>query len=265
MIANLDFLIFEPASVYHASAGDYLSSHQLADYDRCPLLYQRRRLGLIDDVDRPAFLFGRAVHTRILEGSQRFEQEFAVGGPINPTTGKPFGTNTKAWAEWAEANGKDVLTEKQYEQLMNMTQAVNSHPVAAQLLAQGIAEGVVRTEYCGLPCQIRIDWLGESGIVDLKTCDDLTWFESDAKKFRYIYQMAFYRAVLEQASGSQVPVHLIGVEKKEPYRCGTWLVHEDLLRQAQAENEATIDRLKQCIAANAWPTGYEDLRVFDLL
>ena len=262
--ANRDFLISEPASVYHASAGEYLSSHQLADFRKCPLLYLRRRLGFIEDVDRPAFLFGRAVHTRILEGSQRFEQEFAVGGPINPTTGKPFGTNTKAWAEWAESIGKDVLTEKQYEQLMHMTQAVNSHPAASQLLVDGVAEGVVRTEYCGLPCQIRIDWFG-AGIVDLKTCDDLTWFESDAKKFGYIYQMAFYRAVLEQASGLQVPVHLVGVEKKEPYRCGVWLIHEDVLRQAQVENEAAIERLKQCRATDVWPTGYEDVRVFDLL
>jgi hypothetical protein len=32
---------------------------------------------------------------------------------------------------------------------------------------------------------------------------------------------------------------------------------------AQRENEAAIGRLKTCVAANSWPTGYEEMRVFD--
>lgn len=151
--------------------------------------------------------------------------------PINPTTGKPYGSNTKAWAEWAESLGKDVLTEKQYAQLLHMQHAVQSHPVAAQLLSHGVAEAVVRADYCGMPCQIRMDWYGDAGLVDLKTCDDLTWFEMDVKRFGYIHQVAFYRAVLEQAAGIQVPVYLVAAEKKEPFRCGCWLIHEDVLRQ----------------------------------
>jgi len=30
---------------------------------------------------------------------------------------------------------------------------------AVDLLLDGQAEGVVRVEYCGVPCQVRIDWL----------------------------------------------------------------------------------------------------------
>ena len=59
--------------------------------------------------------------------------------------------------------------------------------------------------------------------MDLKTCDDLTWFEADARKLGYLHQMAFYRAVLAQVlDGLLVPVHIIAVEKKEPFRCGVW-------------------------------------------
>ncbi|MFQ5720566.1 MAG: PD-(D/E)XK nuclease-like domain-containing protein, partial [Acidobacteriota bacterium] len=101
-----------------------------------------------------------------------------------------------------------------------MASGVAMNDEAVDLLLYGRAEGVVRTEYCGVPCQIRIDWVHpHRGIVDLKTCDDLTWFESDARRHGYHRQMAFYRAVLAQVlDGLLVPVHLIGVEKKEPGR-----------------------------------------------
>lgn len=34
-----NLLIQEPAETYHAAAKDFLSSHRLADFRRCPLLY----------------------------------------------------------------------------------------------------------------------------------------------------------------------------------------------------------------------------------
>jgi hypothetical protein len=91
-------LICEPAEVYHAKASQYLSSHQLGDFRRCPLLYRKKKLGLIADEDRPAYLIGRAVHALVLEGRDRFEAEYAVGGPINPKTGEVYGPTTKAFS-----------------------------------------------------------------------------------------------------------------------------------------------------------------------
>lgn len=262
----IDSVFQEPAEAYHAKANEYLSSHQLADFRKCPLLYNRKRLGLISDEDRPAFLVGRALHTLVLEGREQFEAEYAVGGPINPKTGQPFGATTKAFAEWAAACGKQVLTEAQLELVERMAEGVRQQQIAVDLLSSGMAEGVVRAEYCGLPCQIRMDWIDpHRGIVDLKTCDDLTWFEADAKRYGYVYQLAFYRAVLRQVISLPMPVYLIAVEKKEPFRSGVWQVHDDVLAQAQKENEAAIERLKLCQEADTWPTGYAELRVFDVL
>jgi hypothetical protein len=203
-------------------------------------------------------------HALILEGQDKFDTEFAVGGPINPKTGQPFGATTKAFAEWAQTIGKDILTDNQYEVVINMHLSVSQHEVAQMLLADGIPEGVVRTEYCGVPCQIRMDWYDAFfGIVDLKTCDDLTWFESDARRFGYVYQLAFYRAVLAQVIGIKSPVHLIAVEKKEPYRTGVWKVSNESLGLAQTSNETAIAQLRDCLATNQWPTGYEQPRTFD--
>ena len=77
--------------------------------------------------------------------------------------------------------------------------------------------------------------------------------------------MAFYRAVLGQRlGGARVPVHLIAVEKREPFRCGVWRVGDDTLAQAQRENEAAIRRLLVCRERDEWPTGYEEIRVLDV-
>lgn len=262
----LGLLINESADVYHAQSDKYLSSHQLADFRKCPRLYRQKKLGQIPDQEGSSFLVGRAAHVAILEGEDRFAAEFAVGGPINPRTGQPFGQGTKAWTEWAEAQAKTVLTNDQHDLVRELAASVRRHDVASNLLRDGVAEGVVRTDYLGIACQARLDWVAPNhGLVDLKTCDDLTWFEADARRFGYVFQLAFYRALAYLAAGELLPVHLIAVEKKPPFRCGVWRVEPEILSHAQIANERAMQRLLICQRDDVWPTGYEDVRVFDQL
>jgi len=136
----LGILVQEPADLYHSKAADYLSSHALADFRKCPLLFHRKRCGLVPDEDRPAYLVGRAAHTVILEGLDAFQESFAVGGPVNPKTGRSYGSTTKAWAEWAAAQQKEVLTNQQYSLVMQMANGVAQHDFAQELLSEGVAE-----------------------------------------------------------------------------------------------------------------------------
>ena len=261
---DLSFLIHEPEDAYHAKAGQFLTSHLLADFRKSPQLFFKRKLGLIPDEDRPAFLLGRATHVRILEGRDRYNDRFAVGGPINSQTGKPYGSATKAFQEWAVAQKKPVLTVDQAQLIENLAVGVAMNEHAVDLIVDGVAEGVVREVLNDVRCQIRLDWYNPTcGIVDLKTCDDLTWFEADARRYGYAYQLAFYRAVLAKAIDELVPVHFVAVEKKEPFRCGVWRVSDDTLNQCERENAAAIERLKSCDRLGNWPTGYEEVRVFD--
>jgi len=254
----------ETEAEYRAHAKTHLTSHALADFRKCPLLYRQKQLGIIPDIDSQAYLVGRAAHTLILEGRERYKTEYAIGGPINPKTGQPFGANTKAFAEWAAQQNKDVLTCEQAALVEAMVASVRGHDLARELLAEGIAEGVIRTKYCGRPCQARLDFFNpQRGIVDLKTCDDLTWFEPDARRFGYAHQMAFYRALVQHVTNAHVPVHIIAVEKKPPYRCGVWLVSEQTLDAAQRENLAYIAKLSECEAQDTWPTGYETCRILE--
>ena len=257
-----DFIIIEPAEEYHAKRGRFLSSHALADFRKCPELFRKKESGEITDEDRPAYIIGRATHSLILEGRDRFDAEYIVGEPVNPNTGKPYGKNTQAYQSWLEAQDKAVISPADFEFIRRLQTAVWLHNAAADLLQDGIGEGVVRAGYCGVPCQIRMDFFHETnGIIDLKTCDNLDYFEADARRFQYVYQAAFYRAVLREASGKNHPFHLIAVEKHEPFRCGVWRISDESLDLTEVENAAAIGRLQKCRAENLWPTGYEEPRI----
>ena len=264
---DLNILEAESAEEYHARAGEYLSSHQLLDFMACPRLYDKRRQGQIADADTPSLLIGRAAHVRILEGRNAYEAQFALGGPINPTTNKPFDSKSKAFTEWAAAQGKPVLSYKNVEMIEQMAKGVSMNKEAVSLLIDGCVERVIRTIYCDTPCQARLDQVHpHRGIVDLKTTGNLRSFENECKRKRHRYhsQLAFYQAVLEQVIGEAVPAYLIGIEKAEPFRCGVWRLSDNTLAIARQENEAAIKRLLRAQETGDFPTGYEEIRLLDV-
>ena len=210
-----------------------------------------------------AFRFGTAVHCAILEPEKFSERYHVSDGPVNPKTGKPFGRATKEYAAWLTALGeKEVLSGKEWKTLEAMRESVMLHPECAKLFSAGWAEGVIRTEYAGTLCQIRVDWFNpEAGIVDLKTCDELKWFEADARRYDYPEQMAFYRSIVEQKTGmSNIPVHIVAVEKSFPHNCGVWHIDGHDLDFLAEGNGALLAELATCREDEYWPTNYENVR-----
>ncbi len=270
----LPFFADIPADEYHQAArdGKFLSSHLLGDFRKSPRLYRKKMTGEIAPEDTAAFLTGRAVHTLILEGRAKFDEEFLVSdGPVNPKTGEAFGKLTKAYKEWAASQTKDVVSGADFNFMSQLQQSVWTHPVASLLLDDGVAEQTVRTTYFGVACQTRMDWFradyeGRPVICDLKTCETLDWFESDARRFGYPAQAAFYREVLRTASDGEIVAdcYLIAVEKREPFRCGVWKLTDGILEACAVENERAIAELAECRRTNVWPTKTEDLRILDV-
>ena len=256
----------EPADLYHGQRDKYLSSHQLIHFMRCPYLWRKESLGLVPEDKKTAYLVGQATHTRVLEGRTVYESQFVWDSPINPTNSKPYAGTTKKYADWKKAQHRIVLTRKQALEIENLAQGVALNENAVQLLCEGRAEGVLRAEYGGVRCQIRLDWYNPAyGFVDLKSCMDLDRFEYDARKYNYHHQAAFYQAVIHARTGEWIPVHIIAVEKKEPFRCGVWWICEETLAIARAEIQAAIARWKGCLKSNSFPTGFETVRTLNIL
>ena len=114
---NINFIINEPASEYHARSrsGEFMSSHLLADFRESPALYRKKVTGEIEDKDSSAFVIGRAAHCLILEGRKAFDRDYVVSdGPINPRTGEAYGRTTKAFTEWAATQDREVISGKDF-------------------------------------------------------------------------------------------------------------------------------------------------------
>lgn len=256
----------------HSKRGEIMSSGMLKKFRDCPYRYNQLVTGQAKEKDSTAYRFGRAVHSIVLEGHKAFNKRYAVGGPINEKTGKCYGVGTQKFAEWLAANGlsmENVISEEEADVLVTMANMAERHPGVGELLDFGWPELVVRASLRDVPCQIRTDWLthdaaGNYVIVDLKTTDDITWFESDARRYGYLHQFAFYRDVFQEAVRCPVRVTAVALEKKEPFRVGMFPVPVEVLDMYSTENGIALDHYKHCLEHNEWPTMYEDPREFSL-
>ena len=270
-----NWLLDIPAEEYHAATkrNEYTTSHRLNLFRKCPALYRKHITGEIVEGDTEAFVLGRAVHTLVLEGELKFVEEYIVSdGPVNPKTGKPYGKATKAYQEWAAEQPKPVISPEDFALMAKMREAVHAHPVAADLLSAGFAEGTIRTEWSGEHVQCRMDWFDpdRSILVDFKTCEDVDKLKFAIRDFGYVTQLAFYKKCLEivgYEKAKKLKGYLVAVEKKEPFRVAVVEISPYTLDEGNTAfpgaiygtgNETLIEELKDCRAKDVWPTRYEE-------
>lgn len=263
-------LIREDFATYQAKSKQFMSSHQLAEFRRCPAYFRQLRVGLASKPDSEYFLIGRALSCLVTEGREQFDKNYVVGGPINEKTGKSYGFDTKAFREWAAQQSREILHEDHGLLIAEMAASVKSHPIAKHILCDkcGVAEGVIRAKLEGVECQCRIDWFTyptPAMIVDLKTCRSLDKFESDARDYGYLNQLAFYRSLANAAGFTVEHCQLIAVEKEEPFRCGVFTLSDLALLKARNENRDALIEYGQCEKNSYWPTRFERERVIDLV
>jgi hypothetical protein len=223
---------------YHAARDQYMTAHRLIDYIKREQLTRERS-------DTAALFFGRAAHTRILEGLAHYEAEYIVGGPVNPRTGKTFGTQSKKFQEWADTQAKPAVTPEEHDLIERMNVGVRNNKAAMQLLSAGQAEVTGRCELAGVPCQIRVDWLTPCWrIVDLKTTSDLAFFDVSIDSYGYLIQQAFYRQCVEAITGHRCECYLIAVEKSDTAACQVWRLDPEQLDAQAACNVNVISEVR---------------------
>jgi len=253
---------------YHADRANFFTSHSLIDFSRCPFGYKRAK-------DNPkehksnAFTFGTAAHVLLLEGRSAFEERYIVSeGPINEKTGRAYGKETKKHLEWLAEQPLPIISFQEMGILETMNKSISNHYLANEAITDEgkHVEGVIRESYEGVQCQSKVDYFSENyGLMDLKTTQNIQWFENDCKKYGYFFQMAFYWHMLYLLTGKLYPVHIVAIEKEEPFRCGVYLVQERVLKQAHELNLKNMKFYKRCLADDNWPTLYEDVRTIESL
>lgn len=244
-----------PYDVYCADKV-HLTRSRLLDFIKSPALYNMN-LKYDDSSNR---VIRRAAHVRCLEGRAAYEQVYAVGGPVNPGTGKPYGTTSKAFIDWAALQVKQILSEEQDAMIERMATGFDYRMVDEAIAAPGKCGVVVRGDYYGVLCQTQIDWLNqEYGIMEFETCDDLDDFQYAVKRGNYLIKYAFTRGLIEQQVGVSVPITVVAVEKRAPFRCGVWMITNSSIDRAEERIVNALEALGDCQTANKWPTGYEKI------
>lgn len=164
----------------------------------------------------------------------------------------------KAWLDFAAANaGALILKPAELAGPRAMAAAVRTHPVAAELLAQGAAEQTLlwTDAETGLDCKGRVDWVGDGLLVELKTARraDPWAFARQVATLGYHLQWAFYADGLAALTGRTPDVYCVVVESSAPWDVVVYRVSEDTLAVGREQYRALLRRLRACVEADDWP------------
>lgn len=162
--------------------------------------------------DAAPFAIGRLAHLMVLE-PDRFAELTTDKGPINERTGQPYGRDTKAFAQWQADNPHITVVEPWlYVMLQRM-------PIEVfDALKGSVAESSHFATIAGVDFKCRPDALKDRLILDLKTCVDIDRIDRDIQRREYWFTSAFYRRVMEAATGQRHRHKFIFVEKSYPFR-----------------------------------------------
>ena len=214
-----------------------------------------------EDKATPSKRRGTAIHELMLEPDRFFGR--MVAAPINPTTGKSFGSDTKKWAEVEAANpGKLVLGVEDAENYVEVAKAAFAHDDLGPMLhAAGECEVCIVWDdpMTGLRCKARIDKLVKTALglirLDLKTCESASDLDLSRSLVDYGYgtQDAFYdrgcQALGIDAVGIFAAIEVVGHHGIRVYRVGREA--RPHLRQMVGDWLAIV---RGCQSTGLWPS-----------
>ena len=209
--------------------------------------------------DTPSLLFGRAAHKYILE-KEDFGNEFVVCPEIDRRTK----AGQEEYAQFlADANGRDVITADQFEQIKQMDAAIDAVPLARQLLT-----GVHESSYfwidapTGEICKCRPDCLteyeGKKYCVDYKTADSCAdgCFERNVRKYNYKLQSFQYCEGLFNCELEEYGFVFVAQEKKAPYAVRIYFCDPEFIREGGDEFRTLMGIYHECKTTGRY-WGYE--------
>lgn len=230
-----------------------ISSSELKKLMKSPMHYKHWKDNPQEDT--PALLFGRACHKYVLE-TYDFFNEFAVAPNVDRRTKE----GKEEWAKFvAESEGKDIITQEQFEQIDEMRNAAYATPFVSKLLSGekelsfwGVDKDTGLTIKCRPDC--ITEWNGKHILIDYKTAQDVEnmKFYRDSIKFGYDLQLAYYRDILKQNTGLDYMVVIIAQEKSAPYVTNVFQLSENYLQNGEVLYKEMLKVYKECEETDNW-------------
>lgn len=210
--------------------------------------------------ETPSLLFGRACHKYILEKDD-FEKEYAVA----PLVDKRTKAGKELWQQFVDSNqGKEIITQDMYEQILEMSSAIDRTEGARELLTGQCEQSFFWTdERTGEKCKCRPDCMTETKtgaklIVDYKTtesCED-GHFERACKKYGYQLQAGMYCEGVFNNLFEEYGFAFVAQEKTAPYAVRIYMCSPEYILQGYDQFRELIGLYHECKQNDKWP-GYE--------
>ena len=216
--------------------------------------------------DTPALLFGRALHSYVLEPTT-WDETWAVCPPCDRRT--KAGKATYAEFE-ATLGGREPLKADQYEAIVAMANAVRAQQ-CRHLISGGTSEVSLVWEdpETGLLCKGRLDYERDSGwdhfICDVKTTEDASeWgFAASIARFGYYQAAAFYCDGWQALKGTPSEFVWLAVEKSPPYVTKVWQCDEQTMAAGRNSYRQALRTAAECLKTGLWPAFGENSEMID--
>jgi hypothetical protein len=210
--------------------------------------------------DTPALLFGRALHTLVLEGDTVYNNTYATSPAVDRRT--KAGKEEYA-AFLADSAGKTPISQTDCIALHEMASSVLSHHHARDLLSfQSSNELTIVWIHAQTQtlCKSRIDSLIDGPpppvALDIKTTRDASQhsFARAIYTYNYHLQSAFYLAAL--AAHEIYPTwNFLAIEKTPPYPVAIYELDSDSQALGKTECDRLLAELSAARHDHIWP-GY---------
>lgn len=201
----------------------------------------------------PAMVMGSLAHCLILE-PESFDKEFILAPEINRRT-------NEGKAQWlafqGKAQGKLIVTPEQYNQAIDMRDAMFANKAVAKLLGNGCSEQPVTWHRNGegILCKAKLDYLRSGLLVDYKTTKDasLKGFSRSLANYGYYRQMAWYMEAAEVAYGERPRGAVLIVQDKSlPQAIGIYALKEDALELGAQECDVAHQEISKRLVTGKW-------------
>lgn len=246
-----------PEGEYHGGKGELSSTGAKLILDS-PAKFKHTVLDS-NRVEKKAWNIGTAVHTKVLGVGA---DAVACPPDLLASNGAMTTKAAKEWKAEREAAGLIVVKASELAEVNAMAEAVLAHPTAKLLFERpGHSEVSVFDEVDGARRRGRFDYLPDEGgiAVDLKTVQDGSTggFARAAANFGYHIQRGHYLDILERATGRELDMLFVVVEKAAPHLVAVHKLNDQFADMGTGEALQALDIYRRCMRLNEWP-GYPD-------
>lgn len=256
---------------YHSSEGISSSGISLIIPPNCPKLYWHRYLsGHYKSPSTSSFSIGSAVHTMVLE-PEEFDNRYAICPAVDRRT--KIGKETfNSFLD--DAEGREVLTDDQYNIVCNMSLSVTSHRAFKGIVDSddrgNIEDSISWIDQrhgswigsnSGALLRSRPDFYNESIIMDIKTTRDVRSFSFSKSIADYGYhrQAAMACDGLSILTGRKYTnVILFVVSKEPPHLIKSYVLSSAAVEEGRRQYKEGAMIYKKCLDDDEWP-GYDEI------